>query len=129
MRRSGYSLASVLLVVTVAAVLMAAVAAGSPDFREAERRGLPGAFGTVGVVLGALVGTLTVYGRKRKIRWGIAGCAIGLICGGVAGLICALPRAAPAAGIGAIVVVAYAAVVRRFSRRGRRPWSRERRPS
>jgi hypothetical protein len=113
--RSGFSLAMLLLLTAVVAVIVAGYAAAlkhlpaaRPGFRE-----LGIGIGTVvGLVLGAAMGAR----HPRRFRGLLLGTATGLAVGIAGGVFMVAPGALPSLALGALLLVAFALVVRAASR-------------
>ena len=117
--RRGFSLASLLLLTAVVAIL--AAAAGSAAVRaDADRvEGL-----VIGAVLGMIVGTCvgvavgwSVFGRLRDAALGLV---IGAPFGAIAGVLIASPQGLPTV-IGGSLLLVVVGLVFRF-RSGKPPW-------
>ena len=114
MRRSGFSIASLLLLMVVVAIFAAGIDTAfsrSPRVEEAllAVAAVGGAF--VGIVVGVFVG----LNQKRPAMGVVTGVFTGAIAGAGSGLLLAAPNFLPMVVVGALVMILFATVVRVFS--------------
>ncbi len=119
MKQTGFSLASILLLTVVVAIY-----AGSLQTATTSRRGVDegmiALLGVAGVAIGVMVGA-TVGGRYGPRNRGSAiGLCAGLAFGPPSMILTAVPQSLPVIGVGAILLIGFAALVRTFSARAPR---------
>jgi hypothetical protein len=116
MQRTGFSLASLFLVIAVAAVFLAAVrmAVVAEHFESGAAIAVVGAVGPfIGLIVGAVIGA-----GGRRTGWGLlVALMTGGIAGALAGLLMVVPESLSATAVGAAVIVVFALVVRRLSQK------------
>ena len=114
-RRRQFSVASVLLVTALLAVVLAAVRTAvvldKPDWEWV------GSAGAGGLVMGAIIGAALGAAQPSPVRGLLLGLMVGMASGTAAGIMVALPRALPVVVLGAPVLIVFAAVVRKLSGR------------
>ncbi len=116
MRRPGFSLASLFVLIAVAAVLTAAIQMAIRHGRLQSGPAIAMA-AVLGPLLGLCVG-IAVGARRGGSKWGIAASAVvGLVAGALAGVLMVVPESIWAIVVGSAMIVSFALVVRRFSRR------------
>lgn len=112
-RRRQFSVASVLLMTALVAVVLAAVRTaamlGKPDWE------LVGAAGAAGFVIGAWIGAALGAAQPGPVRGLFLGLVAGMASGTAAGVLVALPGALPVVALGSPVLIVFAAVVKRLS--------------
>jgi hypothetical protein len=113
--RAGFSLASVLLLTAVVAVVLAALRAVWLERNELSPELAVFAAGS-GLVLGLVVGIVSGAGHRRRGIGIITGGAIGSVAGAAGGLICISPGAVVVAAVGSALLIAFGLVIRKGSR-------------
>ncbi len=128
--RKGFSLASLLLLTAVAAVLLAAVSTlwirSADEPAELDRyydsyeepkldRGLTFVCVAGGILVGAVVGLVVGAGRVRPLRGVLVGTPVGMVAGAITGLLLAVPDKMLPIGVGSLVIVVFSLIVRRYS--------------
>ncbi len=114
--RHGYSLSSILLLTTVAAIVCASVGTALVGTHRTEGAGgliLTGGIG--GIMLGTLVGIGVGMNAVRRVRGVFLAVPAGMLSGVMVGAMVAVPNCLPAAATGAVILIAFAGVVRFFS--------------
>lgn len=119
MQRRGFSLASVFVLIAVAAVFLAAVQIATPSrFVGAVVIAMVGFLGPLsGLVIGAWIG----FRQPRRVSGAILGSLYGLIAGALAGVLMAVPESIVAILVGSVVIILFALATRRFSRKSLGP--------
>lgn len=115
--RAAWSLASLMLLMTLAAIVTAALRAGAiqGDGRNGEAELLTVA-GVVGWVIGSIIGVAVGIARHGSIGGAFLGLLAGMGFGTVGALLCALPASMPVLLVGSIILIAGALTMRYFSR-------------
>lgn len=116
MRRSGFSLASLFVLIAVAAVLASAIQMAVRHGRLES--GLAVAMAAVvGPLIGLIVGLAMGIARGESF-WGVTTSTLtGLVGGAMAGILMVVPESIWAIVVGSAMIVLFALIVRRFSRR------------
>jgi len=114
MHRTGFSLASILLLTAVVAVFLAAVCPVWINPHKVHEGPL-----IAGVIVGSVIGTVIGVVIGLKQARGVGGIILGLLCGMVSGaaggVLLAVPDKLPAMAIGSVVLILFGVAVRRFS--------------
>lgn len=116
MRRSGFSLASLFVLIAVGAVLTSAIQMAVHQGRLES--GLAVAMvGVVGPLLGLIVG-MAIGIRRRESFWGVSTSTLtGLVAGALAGILMVVPESIWAIVVGSTMIILFCLIVRRFSHR------------
>ena len=132
MHRKGFSLASLLLLTAVVAVFLAAICTiwlqpdrgrPQPDVPAGPRlnEALAVGCGIGGLIAGAVVGLVIGVNQARPLRGAFLGTCVGMIAGAASGVLLAVPDKTLPIAVGSLVIVLFAAVVRRYSSRPPNP--------
>jgi len=116
MRGTRFSLAGLLLLTTVVAVLLAAMSPLTSEDQRFDGEELAAA-ALIGAGCGLVVGIVVGVVRRRPLRSAAIGGPAGLFFGAVGGVLLSLPADLPALLVGSLVLVVFGAVVRRYSAR------------
>ena len=120
MYRAGFSLASILLLTAVIAVLLAALATALTGPGPMDRE-LVAVASVAGLALGGPIGAWVAFQQTGRIRGMLLGLLVGMVAGGVSGALLVLPKGLPALAVGSVVIVLFSAVVRLSSTPPRNP--------
>jgi len=116
MFRSGFSIASGMLLTAVIAVWVAAarmgVMHGLRDWEAAVTLA-----GIAGLVLGGIVGIVVAVGFHPRPAAVAVGLPVGMVAGTLAGLFSVMPASLPVLAVGGLVLIAFAGAVRGLSKR------------
>ena len=116
MKQTGFSLASIFLLTVVVAIYAGSLKTVTTGGRGVDA-GLLGLLGLAGLTTGAIVGT-TIGGRYGPRNRGPAiGLLAGLAFGAPSMILAALPQSLPVIGVGSVLLIGFAVVVRAFSDR------------
>ena len=116
MRRSGFSLASLFVLIAVAAIFAAAIRMAVVPGRLDN--GLAAAMiAVVGPLIGLSVGVAIGASRRESARGMVLSTTTGLVSGILAGILMVVPESIWAVVVGSAMIVLFALVVRQFSRR------------
>lgn len=130
--RKGFSLASLLLLTAVVAVFLAAICSiwlpsseGQADPYGLEPPDMDnevvGVGVTAGLMVGSLVGLAIGANQVRPLPGVFLGTFVGAIAGAASGALLVLPQKTLPIGVGSLVILMFAAVVRRYSRKPPEP--------
>jgi hypothetical protein len=120
MHRSGFSLASLFVLIAVAAVFT--TAAQMAVRHERLQSGLVIVMvGGVGPLVGLIVGAMIGVGRRGSIWGTLASSMTGLVAGALAGILMVVPESIGAVVVGSAMIVLFSLAVRRLSRRVSEP--------
>jgi len=114
--RAAWSLASLVLLMTLGAIVTAALRAGAVQGGrlDDELELLAGATG-IGFMIGAILGVDICIARHGNIGGAFLGLVAGMGFGTVGAALCALPASMPVVLIGSVVLVGVAVAMRYFS--------------
>ena len=114
-RRDGFSIASIMLLTCLAAVVLAALRMGivGDDRLDEEFMAVCSVGGSI---VGGLVGVGIGLSQLKWIRGALLGACAGVFWGATAGALLATPRGLPAIVVGSLVLVVFGGVVRFFSK-------------
>lgn len=116
MHRKGFSLASILLLTAVVAVLLAATVTAVADHQGVGREVLA-VIAVIGAMAGALIGVVIGLTQVARIRGALLGLLVGIITGAAAGISLTTPSNLVTLAIGSLVLVLFGVVVRFLSDR------------
>ena len=116
MRRSGFSLASLFVLIAVAAVLATTIQMGVRHGRLESELAIA-MIAVLGPLVGLAVGLAIAVRHAESILGAVASALTGLVAGASAGVLMVVPESIGAVVVGSTMIVVFALFVRRLSRR------------